>query len=185
MVPYGALQSLENAFFPQSSSPTTTAPSPRSEVTGSQHFILTLLLTSSHRTITGKMTISFLVASSAVLLFAPSTSSFLTTAPLPLKKLVSRPSPLAAEPLESGSTVVVCTGPTCSKTGSKKTLPIFKQLGEEMGINIETFSCVSDCAECGLGPNVEVRKKGDDGPFYPIKNGIKTEEDVRSVLGIS
>eukprot|EP00804_Cyclotella_cryptica_P018355 CCRYP_015476-RA/>CCRYP_015476-RA protein AED:0.05 eAED:-0.03 QI:0/-1/0/1/-1/0/1/0/102 len=102
-----------------------------------------------------------------------------------MQQLITGSSPLAAEPLERGSTVVVCTGPTCSKTGSKKTLPIFKQLGEELGINVETFSCVSDCAECGLGPNVEVRKKGDEGPFYPIKNGIKTEEDVRSVLGIN
>ena len=39
-------------------------------------------------------------------------------------------------------------------------------------------------SECGLGPNVEVRLLGDDGPFYPIKNGIKTEDDVQGVLGI-
>lgn len=64
-------------------------------------------------------------------------------------------------------------------------LPIFQELAQEMGVTVETISCVSECAECGMGPNVEVRKKGDDGPFYPIKNNIKTEEDVKAVLGLS
>jgi hypothetical protein len=91
---------------------------------------------------------------------------------------------LHAEPLKSGSTLVVCLGPTCKKTGGKKALVLFEQFAKELNVNVETVSCVSDCAECGLGPNVEIRKAGDDGPFYPIRNGIKTEEDVKSVLGI-
>lgn len=91
---------------------------------------------------------------------------------------------LHAEPLESGSTVVVCVGPTCKPRGGGKTLPMFQEFAADIGVTVESFSCVSDCAECGLGPNVEIRKVGDVGPFYPIKNGIKTEDDVKSVLGI-
>mmetsp|Transcript_21012 Transcript_21012/g.44992 ORF Transcript_21012/g.44992 Transcript_21012/m.44992 type:complete len:130 (+) Transcript_21012:320-709(+) len=98
---------------------------------------------------------------------------------------VYRPTQLRAEPLEGGSTVVVCVGPTCKRTGSKRALPIFEELATEMGVNVETISCVSECAECALGPNVEVRKAGDEGPFYPIKNKVKTEEDVRGVLGLN
>ena len=92
---------------------------------------------------------------------------------------------LQAEPLESGSTIRVCTGPTCGKRGGKKTLPIFQELAEDIGVTVESFNCVSDCAECGLGPNVEIRKAGDDGPFYPIKNKVKTEDDVKNVLGLN
>ena len=93
------------------------------------------------------------------------------------------PFQLHAEPLESGSKVIICTGPTCGQRGSS-TVPIFEELAANLGVTVETFKCVSECAECGLGPNVEIRKAGDDGPFYPIKNRIKTEDDVKKVLGI-
>lgn len=88
---------------------------------------------------------------------------------------------LLAEQFEG--TVVVCTGPTCRRNGGKKNLEMFHEFAPK-GVNVESISCVSDCSECGMGPNVELRAKGDDGPFYPIINALKTEDDVKKVLGI-
>jgi len=87
-----------------------------------------------------------------------------------------------------GATVVVCVGSTCGPRGGKKNVAKFEELAEASGKNvkIDTFSCVSDCAECGLGPNVEVRKKNHKkGAFYPIVNNVKTEDDMKKVLGIN
>ena len=123
-------------------------------------------------------------------LFLATTAPFSVEAFSPLHRQITTPVPitqLAAtddEPFEG--TVVVCTASNCSKKGGKKALAVFQELAEasEGRLQVETISCVSDCAECAMGPNVELRAKGDNGPFYPIKNGIKTEADVKGVLGL-
>ena len=94
---------------------------------------------------------------------------------------VSSRTALNAEPFEG--TVVVCTGGSCTRNGGKKAKALFEELAGD-NVTVETISCVSDCAECALGPNVELRAKGDSGPFYPIKNKVKTEDDVKAILGI-
>jgi len=84
-------------------------------------------------------------------------------------------------------TVVVCTGPTCSANGGRKALSLWKEIASQQGpdkLIVETMKCVSECAECALGPNVELHSKGDDGPFYPIKNKARTEADIKKILGL-
>jgi hypothetical protein len=89
--------------------------------------------------------------------------------------------------MEFQGTVIVCNGPTCSANGGKKALALWKEIADNEGkgrLTIETMKCVSECAECAMGPNVELRADGDDGPFYPIKNHVKTEQDIRNILGL-
>ena len=110
---------------------------------------------------------------------SPVTDAFVTNNSPPT--VSCRTVALNAEPFEG--TVVVCTGGSCTRNGGKKTKALLEELAGD-NVQIETISCVSDCAECALGPNVELRAKGDSGPFYPIKNKVKTEDDVKAILGI-
>jgi hypothetical protein len=71
----------------------------------------------------------------------------------------------------------------CSKNGSKMAFSYFQELAPNT-VRVEMVNCVLECAECTLGPNVELRAKGDSGPFYPIKNKVKTKEDIRKILEI-
>ncbi|KAL7574128.1 hypothetical protein ACA910_014813 [Epithemia clementina (nom. ined.)] len=93
-------------------------------------------------------------------------------------------------------TIVVCTGPTCTKKGGGMKLVELLQdqirngssdddNNNDNNIQIETVNCVSECAECGLGPNCELRAQGDDGPFYPIRNKVQSAQQVQDILGIS
>ena len=77
-------------------------------------------------------------------------------------------------------------GPTCSRTGGgKKLKKIVDDMAAPFGIEVETIKCVSECAECGLGPNIGVTDKDAEGPFAEkIVNGVKTGSDVARILGV-
>ena len=62
--------------------------------------------------------------------------------------------------------VVVCTGPTCGKKGGKRALKIFEELAPE-GVTVESISCVSECAECGMGPKCRSTRKGQKWTILP------------------
>jgi len=80
-------------------------------------------------------------------------------------------------------TVVVCSGPTCTRSGARKTKKLLEDLAPE-GVSVESVKCVSECAMCAMGPNVEIRANGAEGPFYPMENRVKTEEDVKKIFGL-
>jgi hypothetical protein len=102
----------------------------------------------------------------------------------------ARNAPLALSTLRMNgdniAKIVVCTGPTCSRTGGgKKLKAIVDEMAAPFGIEVGTMKCVSDCAECGLGPNIGVTDKDADGPFAEkIINGVKTPADVARILGV-
>ena len=77
-------------------------------------------------------------------------------------------------------------GPTCSRTGGgKKLKKIVDDMATPFGIEVEAIKCVSECAECGLGPNIGVTDKDAEGPFAEkIVNGVKTASDVARILGV-
>lgn len=88
---------------------------------------------------------------------------------------------------ENLAKIVVCTGPTCTRNGGgKKLKKIVDEMAAPFGIEVDSVKCVSDCAECGLGPNIETTEKGAEGPFAgKIFNQVKTAADVARILGVA